>query len=187
MARKGTIRRLLLVSAAVTLLATGCYDNPDWAGPPAAGPGADEGIPVAGVSDKGYSATIRRTEGQVAHITADSLKNVAFGQGWASGEDRACDLADQILKVTSQRAKYFGAGEKDANIDSDFAWLTVGIANIASEDWKDAEPEVRSLFTAYTDGWNAHLRDVGPDAIPDWCAGEPWLRELKPVDVYVYA
>lgn len=187
MARKGTIRRLLLVFAAISLLATGCYDNPDWAGPSADGPGADEGIPIAGVSDKGYSATIRRTEGQVAHITADSLKDVSFGQGWASGEDRTCDLADQILKVTSQRAKYFGPGEKDVNINSDFAWLTVGIAKIASKDWKDAEPEVRSLITAYTDGWNAHLRDVGPDAIPDWCAGEPWLRELKPVDVYVYA
>ncbi|MGB3410419.1 MAG: penicillin acylase family protein [Microthrixaceae bacterium] len=187
MARKGMIFRLLLTSAAVALLATGCYDNPDWAGPSAEGPGSDDGIPVAGVNDKGYSATIRRTEGQVAHITADSLKDVSFGQGWASGEDRTCDLADQILKVTSQRAKYFGPGEKDANIDSDFAWLTVGIAKTASEDWKNADAEVRSLITAYTDGWNAHLRDVGPDAIPDWCAGEPWLQELKPVDVYVYA
>ena len=35
-----------------------------------------------------YRATIRRTEGGIPHITADSMADVAFGQGWASGEDR---------------------------------------------------------------------------------------------------
>ncbi len=187
MTAKPIFSRLILAAAAISLIATGCYDDPDWASPRADGPGADDGIAVFGVSDKGYSATIRRTEGDVAHITADSLRNVAFGQGWASGEDRACDLADQVLKVTSQRSKYFGPGEKDANLDSDFAWLTVGIAKVAARDWKNAHSEVRSLITAYTEGWNAHLRDIGVDAIDDWCAGEPWVTELRPVDVYVYA
>ncbi|HTO02027.1 MAG TPA: penicillin acylase family protein [Microthrixaceae bacterium] len=187
MTGRALFRRVLVTSAALALVVTGCTENIDWDGPSAAGPGSDDGIPVAGVSDKGYSATIRRTEGNVAHITADSLKNVSFGQGWASGEDRTCDLADQVIKVTSQRAKYFGPGEKDANLNSDFAWLTVGIAKIATDDWEKADPEVRSLITAYTDGWNAHLNDVGPESIPDWCAGAPWLQELKPVDVYIYA
>lgn len=187
MASRTTLSRLLLISAALSLLATGCYDDPDWAGPRTDGPGADEGLPVSGVSDKGYSATIRRTEGNVAHITANSIKDVAFGQGWASGEDRACDLADQVVKVKSQRARYFGPGEKNANLNSDFAWLTVGIDRIATDDWKTLDPEAKSLFNAYTAGWNAQLRDVGAESVPDWCAGAPWLVELKPLDVYIYA
>ena len=61
--------------------------------------GSADGGEIVGTGDT-YEATIRRTEGGVPHITGDSMADVAFGQGWASGEDRACDLADQVLKVT---------------------------------------------------------------------------------------
>src|ERR671911_608572 len=133
-----------------------------------------------------YEATIRRTSGGVPHITGDSLADVSFGQGWASGEDRTCDLADQVVKVRGERARWFGAGDDDANVDSDLAWKAIGIVDRATDDWADASDDVVELLTAFTDGWNAHLDEVGVGGIAGWCAGEGWVRPLEPVDVYAY-
>ena len=170
-----TIHLLLAAVLAVTLGA--CSDDGVDA--------ADDGQTV-GEGDA-YRATIRRTEGGVPHITGDSMTDVAFGQGWASGEDRTCDLADQVVKVSSQRARWFGPGEDDANVDSDVAWLAIGVAERSAQDWADTPTDVASLVTAFTDGWNAHLDEVGADGVGGWCAGEPWVRPLEPVEVYTYA
>src|ERR671910_1343100 len=134
-----------------------------------------------------YEAVIRRTEGGVPHITGNSMADVAFGQGWASGEDRACDLADQIVKIRGERARWFGPGEEDANVDSDIAWRHIVIFERASADWEDESPEVVELLTAFADGWNAHLDDVGAGGLAGWCAGAPWVRPVEPVEVYAYA
>lgn len=45
---------------------------------------------------------------------------------------------------------------------------------------------MRTLITAFTDGWNAHLAEVGVDGVAGWCAGEPWVRPLEPVEVYAW-
>ena len=141
---------------------------------------------VVGTGDT-YQATIRRTSAGVPHISADSSADLAFGQGWASGEDRACDLADQVVKIRGERARWFGAGEDDANVDSDLAWKAIGIFDRASDDWSDASDGVIELITAFTAGWNAQLDEVGADGLEGWCAGEEWVRPLEPVEVYAYA
>src|SRR5215207_5632084 len=133
-----------------------------------------------------YEAVIRRTGGGVPHITGDSMADVAFGQGWASGEDRTCDLADQVVKIRGERARWFGAGDDDANVDSDFAWKAIGVVDRAKDDWADASDDVVELLTAFTDGWNGHLDEVGADGVAGWCAGEEWVRQVEPVDVYAY-
>jgi len=180
----GRRRARMMIGAlvgAVALLA-GCTDDADWAGAPDE---VDRGDEVGGAG--GYRATVRRTEGGVAHITGDSLADVSFGQGWASGEDRACDLADQIVKINGERARWLGPGEDDANIASDVSWRTIGIRQVAEADWATADQQVRELLSAYAAGWNAHLADVGVDGIDDWCAGAEWVRPLQPVEVYAYA
>jgi acyl-homoserine-lactone acylase len=178
-------RRSAAVAAitCLSLLAVGCTNDDDGTAAP------DPDGPSATVLGDGtnYEATIRRTEGGVAHITADDVASLSFGQGWASGEDRACDLADQVVKVNGERAKHLGPGEDDANILSDLAWRSIGIRELAEQDWESASDEVVGLITAYTEGWNAHLDEVGPDGLGDWCAGEDWVRALEPVEVYAYA
>jgi acyl-homoserine-lactone acylase len=134
-----------------------------------------------------YQATIRRTSAGVPHITADSSADLAFGQGWASGEDRACDLADQVVMIRGERARWFGAGDDDANIDSDIAWKAIGIFERAADDWDDASEGAVELITAFTAGWNAQLDEVGANGLPGWCAGDEWVRPLEPVEVYAYA
>jgi acyl-homoserine-lactone acylase len=176
-------RTVLVVLAAVVLAAAaGACSGDDDAADAA---GEDVGD-IVGVGDT-YQATIRRTSAGVPHITADTLADLAFGQGWASGEDRACDLADQVVKVRGERARWFGAGEDDANVDSDIAWKAIGIFERASDDWEDASEGVVELVTAFTAGWNAHLDEVGSDGLAGWCAGEEWVRPLEPVEAYAYA
>lgn len=41
---------------------------------------------VIGTGDA-YSATITRTQGGVPHISGETLDDVTFGQGYASGQD----------------------------------------------------------------------------------------------------
>jgi acyl-homoserine-lactone acylase len=136
-----------------------------------------------------YEATIRRVGG-VPHISADSLEDLSFGQGWASAEDRACDLADQVIKVRGERSRWFGPGEDDANIDADLAWRSVGIFERSQEEWDDTDgptDEIRGFLTAYAAGWNAHLEEVGVDGLAGWCAGAEWVRPVEPVELYAYA
>lgn len=178
---------LLLFTAA---LAAGCTstNSSDGTTVPESGTDTTSGQPETVLGQKGtYDATIRRGAGGVPHITADTLANVSFGQGWASGEDRTCDLADQVLKINGERAKWLGAGEDNANVESDVAWRAIGIRDVAGQDWKTAAKQTRELITAYADGWNSHLAEVGADGISDWCAGKEWVRPVKPVEVYAYA
>ena len=134
-----------------------------------------------------YQATIRRTTGGVPHIIGKTLPDAAFGQGWASGEDRTCDLADQVVKIRGERAQWLGAGDDDANINSDVAWRAVGIYDRATADWANVSDEVRTVLTAYTAGWNAHLKHTGVKNLAGWCKGQPWVKALKPVDIYAEA
>lgn len=183
-------RRSTALLLCLGLLAAGCTSDGSDGGEDdgATTTTAAGGPDVTVLGEEGdHEATIRRTEGGVPHITAATLADVSFGQGWASGEDRTCDLADQVLKVEGERARWLGAGDDDANITSDVAWRAIGIAEVAAKDWTEASDEVVELITAYTEGWNAHLAEVGAEELGEWCAGEPWVRALEPVQVYTYA
>ena len=176
-------RRLGVVLAAVALVAGACTDD----GGDSSGEASPATTGTAAVTDAAYEATIHRTEGGVPHIVGATLADAAFGQGWASGQDRACDLADQVVKIRGERAATFGAGEDDEHLDSDVAWRTIGIHERALEDWEDAPADVRELFTAYADGWNAHLEAVGAGGLTGWCRDAEWVRPLEPADVYAYS
>jgi acyl-homoserine-lactone acylase len=135
-----------------------------------------------------YEATIRRTTDGVPHIIGDTAADVAYGQGWVSGEDHGCTLIDQILKITSRRAAALGPGAEGENVDSDFAWAAIGIADIAADDFEStASAEVVELFEAFAAGWNDQLTDVGAEQLTGWCAGNEWVRAITPVEVYAYA
>ena len=62
--------------------------------------------PAPGGTDAGdYEAAIVRDERGVPHITAADWGSLGFGQGYALGEDRACTLLDQVVKVRGERAQ----------------------------------------------------------------------------------
>ncbi len=134
-----------------------------------------------------YEATVRRTTDGVPHIVGDTAADVAYGQGWVSGEDHGCTLIDQILKVTGRRSAALGPGAEGENVDSDFAWTAIGLADIAAADFETASDEVVEQFEAFTAGWNDQLNDVGGTRLTGWCAEADWVRPITAVEVYTYA
>jgi acyl-homoserine-lactone acylase len=165
----------LVVGVAVALIATGCTSN------------KQTGSPSASTAASGaYRATIVRTTDGVPHITAADMPSAAFGQGWASAEDHACDLADQVVKIESQRAKWNGPGDSDSNVQSDFAWKAIDIVGIANHDWATKPTAERDVVTGFAKGWDASLAKIGPANVKGWCHGQPWLRAITPAELYAY-
>ncbi|MDQ3738473.1 MAG: penicillin acylase family protein, partial [Actinomycetota bacterium] len=143
--------------------------------------------PATEPADATYEAAIRRTTDGVAHISGDTIGDVSFGQGYANAEDHACSLADQVLKVQGRRAAAFGPGEGNENVESDFAWLAIGIDELARQDFAEAADDVTSLFDAFAAGWNGYLEEVGVDGLSGWCAGEDWVEPVTGADIYSYS
>ena len=135
----------------------------------------------------GYSAQIQRTAHNVAHITAKDLPSAWFGQGYAMAEDRICTVLDQVIKVRSQRARFFGAGESNANIDSDFGYLHLGIVAKARRKWQDLPDKVRDMLTAHASGINVYVAAVGSEELPELCRNVEWIVEVTAVDLLAYS
>src|SRR5438477_834267 len=114
-----------------------------------------------------YQATIRRTSYGIPHIKADDLGSLGFGAGYAAAQDYGCWLADQIVKVKSERAKTFGPGDANANVDSDFTYLQLGIAATAKAELSKQPADVQELVKGYVAGYD---KWVGEGKLPAPCA-----------------
>ncbi|MFJ6808468.1 penicillin acylase family protein [Streptomyces anulatus] len=128
-----------------------------------------------------YHAVIRRTEHGVPHVLAADVKSAGFGQGWAYAADRGCDLADQVVKLRSERSRWFGPGKENANLASDFGYRALGIRDRAARELTQLSPDVRDMVTGYAAGFNAYLVRTGK--LPGWCAGASWVRKIDAVDL----
>ncbi|MEU7867573.1 penicillin acylase family protein [Dactylosporangium sp. NPDC049140] len=169
-------RRVVIALAAAALLSPAVVLAS--AGPAAAAADA--------VAAGGYAAVIKRTSYGVPHITAANLGSVAFGQAWAYAEDRFCDLADQVVKVRSERSRYFGPGEGDANLATDFAYASLGVVERAQAQVATLTADERDMVNGYVRGYNAFLASKGAAHVPGWCAGQPWVKPITAVDLLAY-
>lgn len=136
-----------------------------------------------------YEATIRRTSWGVAHIAAKDLGSAGFGQGYAFAEDHACILADQIVKVRSERSKFFGPHKNEGDgqhLNSDFAYQHLDIMKRAEAALEAQTEDVRAIIDGYAAGYNQYLRDKGTDNVPGTCQGAEWLRPLSATDLVAY-
>jgi acyl-homoserine-lactone acylase len=163
--------------AVISALLAGCTSGSKSAAPP-------DG---SAVGSGQFQATIRRTTDGVPHIVAGDWGSLSFGQGYASAEDRSCDLADQVLKIKGERAKWLGSGDNNANVDSDFSWKAIGVYDRAAQEYPGKSAEVRQLVDAFASGWDAYLAKVGADGINGWCKGAAWVLPVTGLDVYAYA
>jgi acyl-homoserine-lactone acylase len=155
----------------VSLLALGCSET--------APPGSSGTMPR-------YSATIRRTGDGIPHITSNTLAGVSFGQGYAFAQDNACTLLDQIVKVRSERARFLGPGPGNIHVQSDFAYLALGIYARAQGAYSRQTPVMQETLQGYAAGFNQYLSDVGAENVPGGCAGQPWVRPITGVDLMAH-
>jgi acyl-homoserine-lactone acylase len=137
--------------------------------------------------DEQYEAEIRWTTHGVAHIRADDWGSLGFGQGWACARDHLPTLADQIVKVRSERSRFHGPGATGGHLALDLGYLALGVTERAPA-LRDAQPpHVRALVTGYTAGYNAWVAEAaGTDALPAWCRDAPWVRPIDELDLWTY-
>ncbi len=137
-------------------------------------------------SDEVLTARITRTSYGIPHIQADNLKSLAFGQGYAFAEDGLCILADQIVKVRSERAKYFGAGDSDANIISDLGYKVLNVYQTAENSFVDLPQNVQDIIVGYAAGYNKFLSDKGLDDLAPECQNAEWVKPIDKIDLLAY-
>lgn len=134
-----------------------------------------------------WEASIRWTTHGIPHIDGATLPDVIFGQGYAYAKLNACTLADQIVKVNSQRARWFGPGTEDAHITSDFTYRALGVRTWAEKAWKKGlSDEARSVINAYSAGFNHYVSTVGKGGLPARCKDAAWVQPIEAVDLLTY-
>ncbi|WDE03767.1 penicillin acylase family protein [Thalassomonas viridans] len=176
-----TAKHLLSLSLALLLAGCGGDDNDT----------NSEKTLVAFAPGGKLSAEIRWTDYGVPHITADNLQSLAYGSGFAYARDNACILADQMVKIRSERAKYFGpdkiAGSGDsAHLISDFGYLALKVMASANEHYPGLSDNSRALVEGYVAGYNRYLEETGIDNLDPACAGQSWVQPITAQELTAY-
>jgi acyl-homoserine-lactone acylase len=140
-----------------------------------------------------YRAVLRWTSHGIPHVLADDLPSAAYGQGYAFARLNGCLLADQVLKVRSERALFLGPGPNDAHIKSDLVlkFLDVytnaqaGIDDLEAreQDGDEAAAELLGAIGAYAHGYNDFITTRGAE-LP--CGQAPWLRPVSTDDLLAH-
>jgi len=171
--------RLLAALVAFTMLAAACSDSDSSAPPTTTTPPTT--VATTTTTGPRYRATIRRTENNVPHITADDMGSLGFGYGYAFSEDHLCTLADVIVQVNSEQAKYHGTG-----VEQDVVYKAIDLKGRARTDFDGLQPDIQDLIRGYAAGYNSYLGEVGPDGVSGWCQGADWLRPIDEYDLAAY-
>ena len=195
--RLARLSSALRPAAAFTLLLTvaACGDDADPSDPVDAAladvsTDADDalGDDAGDASDtpRGYSATIAWTSFGIPHIEAATWPDAAYGHARAFAQMHACTLADQILKVRGERARWLGAGDDGEHLESDIAARTLEMYTDAEALLPDTDPEIRAMLEAYVAGYNDAIEAIGVDALPAPCTGAPWVQPITATDLLAY-
>ena len=118
-----------------------------------------------------YRATVRRTTYGIPHIIANDWGSLGFGEGYAMAEDHLCSVADQVIRVRSERARFFGAGPDASHILSDFAFQALEVQERARDDLAMFPPNVQLYYEGFASGYNDYLAEVGRDNLPGGARG----------------
>ena len=180
----------IVMSAVLAGLLTACSDSDDDGQPTAddnSTPVSDDSSSVLlSASDTELQATIRRTTNGVPHINSNSLEGVAFGAGYAQAQDNVCLLAESFVKARSERAKYFGPGENNSHIISDFSYQALRILSGAENEYPELTAESTALLDGFTAGYNKYVSDTSPTDLPVQCNAAPWVKTIRPQDLLAY-
>ena len=133
------------------------------------------------------SAQIRRTSYGVPHIVAKDERGLGYGVGYAYAQDNLCLLANEVLTVSGERSRHFGAKgktlEQRDNLASDvfFTWLN---SPVAVDAFLQAQPaQVQALLAGYASGYNRALAERRREGLPAECGNGEWLRPITSQDL----
>ncbi len=97
------------------------------------------------------SARITRDRWGVPHVFADNDRDLFFGFGYATAQDRLFQLDYLRRKARGTLAEVLGPEA----VDSDVLYRTMGLAQIADAELPTLPADVQDLLAAYTAGINA--------------------------------
>lgn len=121
------------------------------------------------------------------HIVADDVGGLGFGQGYAQARAHLCEIADSVVRVRGERARYLGRGDGDEHVVSDLANLHLGYRARATELREVASAETRAMLDGFAAGYDLALAQMDDDDRPAACRGAAWLVPITGDDVAAYA
>lgn len=131
----------------------------------------------------GYRVDIRWTEYGIPHIEAEDWASLGYGLAYATAQDAICVLAEEIVTVRGERARFFGARSDGMdNVANDVFQRAVIDAEVVAHHRAGEPDEVAAMNRGYRDGYNRWLADHG-DRLPQRCADAPWVRPITDDDV----
>jgi acyl-homoserine-lactone acylase len=130
-----------------------------------------------------YEVDIRWTEYGIPHVLANDVGSAAYGHGYAFAQDHVCLLADQIVKVRSERASYHGRGDDDIHVNSDFGWLHIGVVRQAEDGFLSLTAEEQTALVGYAAGYSRFVSDGN---LPSTCSEDPWIKPITHIDLLAY-
>lgn len=127
-----------------------------------------------------YSAEIRWTKHGIPHIKADSWGDLGFGYAYAVATNGVCVLAEEYATVKGERAKYFGADDKNIHSDA-FHRALLNDAKVA-EYQAATSAASGAMDRGYVAGYN-HFIEQNRDKLPARCKGKPWVKPIEEGDI----
>lgn len=176
----------------ITLLAISGCDVNLWVDDDDNTPRSDESSSlVAFDPDSTLEAQIRWTDFGVPHITADNLESLAFGSALAYARDNYCTIAEQMVRIRSERSRYFGPDQVPGSGDSfhlisDFGLKALKLIDSAKEGYADFSVTTRAMLEGYSAGLNQHFSETGPANLATHCADAGWLAVIEPHELAAY-
>ena len=96
----------------------------------------------------------------VPHITADTVEDLFFAQGWAQMHNHANLVCELYGTSRGRGAEYWGQGK----LQDDMLVHTLGFSELAEEWEGQQDPELKTIYQSFVKGMNAYA-EAHPEAI----------------------
>lgn len=152
-------------------------------------------LPLTASARPSYHAKIVWTKHGIPHVTANDYGGLGYGYGFSFAKDNLCVLAEEIVTVNAERARYFGPsgeyrswgnGLRTTNLKADFFFQDIINRGVVEAGYAQAPPlgmssELRELVRGYAAGYNRLLAEGGATGTP--CEGQAWVRPIDEMDL----
>jgi acyl-homoserine-lactone acylase len=98
----------------------------------------------------------------VPHITANTIDELFYAQGWAQMHNHANTILELYGNSRGKAAEYWGK----ENLQNDMLINALGFDELADVWWQTQNPEQKEIFKAFVRGLNAYA-ETHPEAIAD--------------------
>jgi len=98
----------------------------------------------------------------VPHITANSIEELFYAQGWAQMHNHANLILELYGNSRGKGAEYWG----ESKLQNDILIHTLGFGELAEEWETKQDPEIRTIYKFFVEGLNAYA-SAHPEAIDE--------------------